>query len=450
MQSVNHRIFAVATTVGLLNAIVLAVSVLRDMIFAYRFGTGEIIDAFLMGLLVPTMTIQLIGASLSTAIVPEMVRLKAEAHRENIDEFSSTTVGIGLGLLLLSVIALLLLRQPFMAILTAGFDNERTRLTSFFFLGLSPCIVLQGWSTILGGLLNATHRFAAVALAPVLRPLVICITLAFDWGAITAEALLAAYLIGAFAEAIWVTAVAVRAKISVRPRWSGLSESLRKVLRESGMALVGTGILSVAILADQYFASLAGPGGVAAYGYGGKVTSLLIGVGALPLGVAVLPHFASQVREGDWKQLRDTLVHWGLIVSAVSIPLVFLLCFFSLDIVRLIFQRGAFSSHDARLVADVQIHLALQLPFYFCGLLYVRALMSLQCNVLVALVALVNAAINVSGSLLLVNYLGVSGIALAASCGYAFATILAGWFVYLLLRRKQMQVMPIDVNGQAI
>jgi len=450
MQSVNRRIFAIAAIVGSLNAIVLAVSILRDMIFAYRFGTGEIIDAFLMGLLVPTMIIQLIGASLSTAIVPEMIRLKAEVHHKKIDEFSSTMLGIGLGLLLLSVIALLLLREPFTAILTAGFDAERARFTSFFFLGLSPCIVLQGWSTILGGLLNATHRFAAVALAPVLRPLVICITLIFDWGAMTAEALLAAYLIGALAETVWVTAVAVRAKISVRPSWSGLSESLRKVLRESGMALVGTGILSVAILADQYFASLAGPGGVAAYGYGGKVTNLLIGVGALPLGVAVLPHFASQVREGDWKQLRDTLVHWSLIVSAASIPLVLILCFFSLDIVRLVFQRGAFSSHDARLVTDVQIYLALQLPFYFCGLLYVRALMSLQRNVLIVLVALVNAAINVSGSLLLVNSLGVSGIALAASCGYAFATILAGWFVYLLLRRKQTQVIQIDCDGRAI
>ncbi len=50
------------------------------------------------------------------------------------------------------------------------------------------------------------------------------------------------------------------------------------------MAVVSTGILSAAILADQYFASLAGPGGVAAFGYGGKIMSLLIGLGALPLG----------------------------------------------------------------------------------------------------------------------------------------------------------------------
>jgi putative peptidoglycan lipid II flippase len=450
MQSVNRRIFAVAVTVGILNGIVMAVAVLRDLIFAYRFGTGEIIDAFLMGLLVPTMAVQLIGASLSLAIVPEMVRLKGEPDRAKIGEFSSAAVGIGLGVLLLTMVALLLLRQPFMTVLTAGFDEKRTHLTSFFFLGLLPCIVVQGWSTILGGLLNANHRFAAVALAPMLRPLILCITLVFDWGTITAEALLGAYLVGAGAEAVWVTAAAAHAKISIRPRWNGLTEPLLRVLRESAMVVVSTGILSAAILADQYFASLAGPGSVAAYGYGAKITSVLIGVGALPLGVAVLPHFASQVREGDWKQLRAVLVHWSLIISALSIPAAALLWFFSLDLVRLIFQRGAFSSADAHLVATIQMYLALQLPFYLCGILYVRALISLQCNALVALVALTNAVINVSGSLLLVNSIGVSGIALAASCGYAFSTILAGWFVFSLLHRKRMQAAPVGIDVRAV
>lgn len=449
MQSVNRRIFAVATTVGILNGIVMAVAILRDVIFAYRFGTGETIDAFLMGLLVPTMAVQLIGASLSLAIVPEMVRLKGEADRGKTHEFSSAVVGIGLGVLLLSMVALLLLRQPFMTVLTSGFDEKRTHLTSFFFLGLLPCIVLQGWSTILGGLLNATHRFAAVALAPMLRPIVLCITLAFDWGTNTAEALLIAYLVGAGAEAVWVTVAAISAKISVRPRWGRLTEPLARVLREGAMAVVSSGILSAAILADQYFASLAGPGGVAAFGYGAKIMSVLIGAGALPLGVAVLPHFASQVREGDWRQLRGVLVHWSLIIAALSIPVAALLWFFSLDLVRLIFQRGAFSSADARLVADIQMYLALQLPFYLCAILYIRALISLQRNALVALVALTNAAINVTGSLLLVTPLGVSGIALAASCGYAVATTMAGCFVFLLLHRKRVYAAPISIDMRA-
>jgi putative peptidoglycan lipid II flippase len=445
MPTVNRRIFAAAVMVGAMNGIVMAVAVLRDLIFAYRFGTGEIIDAFLMGLLVPTMAVQLVGISLSLAIVPEIISLRG--HRAAADSLSSSTTMIGLGLLFLLSAILLLLHHPLTTVLTSGFDPERTRLTSFFFLGFLPCIVVQGWSTFLGGLLNATNRFAIVALAPMLRPFALCVVLAVDWGAASAEVLLSAYLAGAIGEAALVTVAAARAKLSFRPRWGGLTEPLRRVLREFAMVLIGTGILNVAILVDQYFASLAGPGGVAAYGYGAKIISVLIGAGALPLGVAVLPHFAVQVREGQWTHLRGVLVQWSWVVLALSVPAAALLWFYSYDLVRLTFQRGAFSPEDSRLVAAIQMYLALQLPFYLCGILYVRVLISLQRNGLVALVALVNAATNIGGSLLLLGPLGVVGIALAASCGYMIATVLAGWLAFLLLQRDLGRPEMISAGG---
>jgi putative peptidoglycan lipid II flippase len=436
MHSVNRRIFAAAVTVGAMNGIAMVVAVLRDLIFAYRFGTGEIVDAFLMGLLVPTMAVQVVGASLGLAIVPEVIRLHGRSDRAEADALSSSTTMIGLVLFFSLSAILFFLYRPIMVLLTAGFDAERTRLTGFFFLGFLPCIVLQGWSIFLGGLLNATNRFALVALAPMFRPLALCAVLAVDWGAASAEVLLAAYLAGAIAEAGVVTVAAARAHLSFRPRWGGLTEPLRRVLREFAMVVIGSGILSVAILADQYFASLAGPGGVAAYAYGSKIISVLIGAGALPLGVAILPHFAVQVRECQWTQLRSVLVHWSCIVLALSVPAAALLWYYSYDLVRLTFQRGAFSAEDSRLVAAIQMYLALQLPFYLCGILYVRVLISLQRNGLVALVALANAVTNIGGSLLLLDPLGVVGIALAASAGYMIATILSATFAFLLLNRN--------------
>ena len=432
-----------------MNGIVMVVAVFRDLVFAYRFGTGAIVDAFLMGLLVPTMAVQVIAVSLSLAMVPEVIRLHGQADCSEENSFSSSAIIVGLGFLLLLTAILLLLHQPLTAVLTVGFDEERTQLTTFFFLGLLPSIVVQGWSTLLGGLMNATNRFAIVALAPMLRPFALCAVLAIDWGPASADVLLCAYLTGAIAEAGVVTAAAGRAKLSFRPRWGGLTEPLGRVLREFAMVVIGTGVLSVAILADQYFASLTGPGGVAAYGYGSKVVSVLIGAGALPLGVAVLPHFAVLVREEQWMQLRTVLVQWSWVVLALSVPATAFLWFYSYDLVKLTFQRGAFSQDDSHLVATIQMYLALQLPFYLCGIFYVRVLISRQRNGLVAIVALVNAIINIGGSLLLLSPFGVAGIALAASCGYMIATLLAGMLAMLLLRRS-LRRQTISCEGRSI
>ena len=182
-MTVNRRIFSAAVMVGTMNGIVMVVAVFRDLVFAYRFGTGAIVDAFLMGLLVPTMAVQVIAVSLSLAMVPEVIRLHGQADCAEANSFSSSAIIIGLGFLLLLTAILLLLHQPLTAVLTAGFDEERTQLTTFFFLGLLPSIVVQGWSTLLGGLMNATNRFAIVALAPMLRPFALCAVLAIDWGA---------------------------------------------------------------------------------------------------------------------------------------------------------------------------------------------------------------------------------------------------------------------------
>src|SRR5436309_1248238 len=101
MHSVNRRIFVAAVIVGAMNGVVMVVAVLRDLIFAYRFGTGEIVDAFLMGLLVPTMAVQLVGVSLATAVVPEMVRLRGAVRHNFADALASSTAFVALGLLLL-------------------------------------------------------------------------------------------------------------------------------------------------------------------------------------------------------------------------------------------------------------------------------------------------------------------------------------------------------------
>ena len=436
MQSVSRRILSAALMVGSLNGVVMIVSVVRDLAFAYRFGTGEIVDAFLIGLLIPTLTVQLIAGSLSLALIPEMLRASGGGEHTEAADLSSSVAALALGLLCLVTMALVVSRASVTGVLTSGFDPQRSELTSFFYIGTLPCIIIQGWSLLVGGMLNAKRRFAVVALAPVIRPLAVCMTLAVDWGSGYAPVLLSAYLIGAVAEATWITLAAVRAGISIELRWGGLTAPLRRLLHEFGMAVVGTGVLSGATLADQYFASLAGAGGVAAYSYGAKVTSLLIGAGALPLGVAVLPHFSEQVRQKKWAEFRSVLLQWSGIVVAFSVPIVALIWIYSVDLVQLLFQRGAFTAEDTQRVALVQRYLALQIPFFLCGTLFVRALTSLQHNRLVALVAAINAIINVAGSLLLVRTLGVGGIALAATCAYVVASSLAAFFAFSFVQRS--------------
>jgi putative peptidoglycan lipid II flippase len=435
VASINRRIFAATVVVGTFNAIVLSATVARDLVIAYQFGTGDIADAFLISLLVPSIAVQVAAVALASATVPQAIKVRGSAPSEAISLFASLATVSLIGLA--AIAALLATAQgPIISLLASGFSEQKMELTRFFYLLLLPGILLQGWSTFVGFLINAAERFAVVAAAPVLRPIALIIAL-FAMPAVDAAWLLVlGYLVGAVLEALIIGFAATRVGIPIWPRWYGISDPLRIVLREFGSLTAGSAILAGAQFANQYLATLLPSGSVATLSYGTKLVTILLGLGALPLGVAVLPHFSFQASESNWRDLRNSFLNWNYVVIAITVPVMFLCVFYSVPIVQLLFQRGAFVADDTARVVEVQRFLLLQVPFYLVGILSVRALIALQKNRHVALLACVNAGTNLLGCALLMRPLGIAGIALAVSIGHFTASVLAAALVIAELKRR--------------
>ena len=56
----------------------------------------------------------------------------------------------------------------------------------------------------------------------------------------------------------------------------------------------------------------------------------------------------------------------------MAIPCTLLLMVLSKPLIRLLFQRGAFTTAYTALVSHVQVFYAIQIPFYIGGMLFVR------------------------------------------------------------------------------
>src|SRR5215831_13498097 len=115
-----------------------------------------------------------------------------------------------------------------------------------------------------------------------------------------------------------------------------------------------------------------GAGSVSALHYGTKVTALIIGTGSLAVGTTVLPYFSQMTAQQDWRALRHTLRTYSRLVLAGSLLVTAVVVFFSAPLVWLLFQGGAFSESDTRLVTQIQAFYVLQVPFYFLSTLKVR------------------------------------------------------------------------------
>jgi putative peptidoglycan lipid II flippase len=186
-------------------------------------------------------------------------------------------------------------------------------------------------------------------------------------------------------------------------------------------------------LTDQAMASALAPGSVAALNYGNKAVALLTGLLTMSLGTAVLPHFSRLVARSDWRAVRHTLRTWLRLIAVVTIPVTVVMMAESAAIVRMAFERGAFSTADTQVVALVQSMYVIQIPFFAAGLLFVRMLTSMQRNRTVFCGTGISLSLNIVLNWLLMRRLGVAGIALSTSVMYMVACVYSGFMLYRAL-----------------
>ena len=189
--------------------------------------------------------------------------------------------------------------------------------------------------------------------------------------------------------------------------------------------------MSGTTLVDQAMATPLGQGSVSALNYGIKLSSLILQTGALAVGTAVLPYFSRMIAHEDWRGVRSTLrAYLGLTLLTSAFMSLFLILF-STPLVRLLFERGAFTAEDTALVSQIQAFYALQIPFYIGGIIMVRLISAMKANYLLTLATIMNFALNVVLNYLFIGLLGVAGIALSTSfvylASFTFVSVAVTW-----------------------
>ena len=431
-QSVNRRIFAALMTVGGFTLVVNLAATVKELAVARQFGTGDAMDALLIAFLLPSYAVNVLAGSCSTALVPTFVQVRENEGQEKAQQLLSGVI-IWNTAMLAAISVLLALTAPFtLPILGSGFSITKLTLTRSLFFFFLPIIFISGLKMTWAAILNACDRFALVALSPIMIPLATIAMLLLvgrTWGI---YALAVGTLSGYVIEAGLLGWGLRRKGFCIMPHWHGLDLALRKVINQYIPVVAGALLMCGTMLVDQSMAATLGAGSVATLNYGSKVVTLILGIGAVSLSTAVFPHFSRMVAGYDWTGVRHTLKTYTYFILLVTIPLTLILVLFSDPLVRLLFERGAFTSMDTWRVSQVQALFLLQLPFYFLGILMVRLISSLNMNAILLQAAIVNLLCKIVFNYLLMQRLGAAGIALSTTLVYVVSLI----YCSIMLHKK--------------
>src|SRR5260221_4409608 len=131
--------------------------------------------------------------------------------------------------------------------------------------------------------------------------------------------------------------------------WNGFDSGVQSVLGQYAPGMAGFFLMGSPAVVDQSMAAMLPSGSVAALSYAGKITGLVLAIGATALSTAALPYFSQMAAQSDWNGCRHTLKRYSVLILLTTVPLALSLMAFSRPLVRLVCQRSAFARSETDL-----------------------------------------------------------------------------------------------------
>lgn len=431
-----RRLLKIMLQVGSLTLVAKCLALGKELVVAREFGTSADYDAFLLAFALISFLGNVVIGSIPSALIPTYMEIREQDGQASATHlFSNMTLLTSIIVFLVGSLMGLLAHWIIFPLLGSGFDPEIQSLAAWIFILMLPYLVVNGLSTLWGGLLNADAEFTVVAIAPALVPFIslgILILTIAEWGVYS---LVAGFMVGIILQTALLAFALRKRHFPIVPRWQASEISkMQGVMSQYLPMLAGATLANGMFLVDQSLAALFGEGSVAILNYGNKLVGLLITVGTTALGMVMLPHFSQMIAEGQWEKARQSFYQYSRTIIMVTFPLVAGAIILSTPIIRLFYQRGAFTAEDTLIVSQVQVVYLLQLPFYLLNILQVRLISALKANQWLLWVSILNLSINILLDLILMRWFGIVGIALSTTGVYIGACIFLRGVLYFRLR----------------
>lgn len=405
----------------------------REAMMAAALGAGPIADAFYAAFRFPNLFRRLFAEGAFNAAFVPLFAKEIEANGvEGAKRFSEEVFGV-LFTVLLGLTIAMELAMPLLVrtIIAPGFASDADKFDTTVALSviMFPYLMFMSLTAMMSGILNSLHRYFAAAIAPVFLNIILIGVLVhailsgrdglatgynLSWGVLAAGLL----------QLLIVVFAVRRAGVAITFRRPRLTPNVKRLLILAFPAAITGGITQINLVIGQIIAS-GKDGAIAVLQYADRVYQLPLGVVGIAVGVVLLPELARALKAGHLKDaanLQNRSVEFALFLT---LPAAAALLVMSEEIVRVLYERGAFAVETTRSVSSALAIFGLGLPAFVMIKAFTPGFFAREDTRTPMIFAGVSVAVNVTLAVTLFPTMAEAGIATAESA--------AGWVNALLL-----------------
>ncbi|WP_417370574.1 murein biosynthesis integral membrane protein MurJ [Gelidibacter japonicus] len=397
--------------VGVVTVLIKIIAFYKETMIASGFGLSELLDTFIIAILVPSFIQSVFLNSFKNIFIPNYItEMKNGGNKAG---FQSVIFLITIGVSLLSALVAYLSTDFFLDLIYPGKTEVYYQLVKDQLFIILPCLFFWGISSVLNGLLEIENRFLVSTISELFPLFTMILFLLFLKDSLGNMVLAFGTLAGSVLGFFFLLIFTIKHKDLLIGQ-PVLNSNTWLMLRQLPPKISSSFLTALNEYVDQFFAVQLAVGSLAALTYGIKIPSFAITIVITAVGTVLLPHFSRLVNDNlqsAYEQLFKTLK----LVFVVGVIVTLITILMSDWIIEFLFERGEFTHDNTLKVSGIQKIIFIHVPFYICTLIIVKFLTSINKNTFMAWISLANLVINVVLNIILIKHYDVYGLAISTS-----------------------------------
>lgn len=404
----------------------------REIVIASKLGISDEFDVFLTVFVLPNIIISLLLYAMPHIVIPRLNLLEKSEERFY-TFFSKNFFWPYILFLLILVIAYNLFFQIYIKHYPPEEFKNYILLASNLTLIFTFFTFFCSTYNILKAVYNAKEKFALPAFTPLIIHISVIFSITLFYESYGVMAFAYGLLIGSILQILVYVVDLNRLKLI---RYFKVSFQPNKFQVTSYIVILLIEFLGQSYtLIDRSFLGKLPEGHVSSLYYAGILNNLPISVIGLTIGAVIFPRITIYAQEKNISKLKEVLVKGGYFSLGISIPFLLLFTLFGIEIIKLILERGAFSSKASLVTSNYLFMLSLGLPFIFYHIIVSKICFALKKEKILLLSTLISVAVKMMLSYYFIEHHYYWGLSLSTSLCFMINVLIIGVLLYYEIKR---------------